>query len=124
MRLIGIRSFLKDKKAFTLIEMLIVLFVIGVLLLIIVPNLSNTGADAQAKGCNMNKKLLQAQGEAYYLENNHQYPATLGELKEKGFIKELPICPSKPTQLNPYYYETQGDTLVVKCSIHDAEKVE
>ncbi len=86
-------SRLKNGHGFTLVEMLIVLFIIGALLLVIVPNLTDAGVDAQEKACDANKKLIAAQAENYYLNNGNNYPSDVGELVAEGYLSEPPACP-------------------------------
>ncbi len=51
------KKLIKNEKAFTLIEMMIVLLVISVLLIIAVPNISKHNSNINEKGCEAFKKL-------------------------------------------------------------------
>ena len=62
----------KKFKAFTLIEMIIVLFIIGMLMMIFVPNLSQKGNDAQKKSDIVIAKVVQQEIELYKAENGEQ----------------------------------------------------
>ena len=44
-------KFLKNDKGFTLIEMLIVLFVISILMIITIPNITKNQSAIKSKGC-------------------------------------------------------------------------
>ncbi|MGX7064357.1 competence type IV pilus major pilin ComGC [Enterococcus cecorum] len=62
----------KKFKAFTLIEMIIVLFIIGMLMMIFVPNLSKKGNDAQKKSNIVIAKVVQQEIELYKAENGEE----------------------------------------------------
>ena len=80
------------QKGFTLIEMLIVLLVISVLLVITVPNIVKHQKSIRNKGCEAFVKMVQAQVEAYQIDNETM-PATLDELQSKGYIEKT-TCPN------------------------------
>ncbi|EGL83267.1 hypothetical protein CathTA2_1168 [Caldalkalibacillus thermarum TA2.A1] len=101
---------------FTLIEMLIVLFIIGVLLLVIMPSLTDSGVQAQQKACDANKKMIGAQVEAYYLDHQRQYPKDVTQLVSKGYLKEIPMCPMQPTDEASYTINQQNGE--VTCQYH------
>lgn len=62
----------KKFKAFTLIEMIIVLFIIGMLMMIFVPNLTKKGNDAQEKSDIAIAKVVQQEIELYKAENGEE----------------------------------------------------
>lgn len=83
----------KNQKGFTLIEMLIVLMIISVLIILIVPNLSEKSKEVYEKGCNALVSVVQAQVDAYYIETN-EYPADLIALQGEGYITtDQQSCP-------------------------------
>lgn len=63
---------LKNNKGFTLIEMLIVMLVISVLLLLIIPNLTNRSEGVHEQGCDALVSLVQAQADSYYLDEGEK----------------------------------------------------
>ncbi|MGQ7427146.1 competence type IV pilus major pilin ComGC [Streptococcus suis] len=73
-------------KAFTLVEMLVVLGIISLLLLLFVPNLSQQRDAIQEKGNAAVVKVVESQMELYELE--HDKEATVAELQAKGYITE------------------------------------
>ena len=81
-----------NQKGFTLIEMLIVLLVITVLLIITVPNVVQHQTTVQNKGCQAFVKMVQAQVQAYHIEEG-EFPASISVLKEKNYI-ETTTCPN------------------------------
>lgn len=90
-------SNLKKEKGFTLIEMLIVLLIIAVLILLIIPNLAGKSKDVNKKGCAALKSMVQAQVTSYELAEG-QFPTTLDELANKGYIEDdQKTCSNKKT---------------------------
>ncbi|MBY5026656.1 competence type IV pilus major pilin ComGC [Streptococcus suis] len=73
-------------KAFTLVEMLVVLGIISLLLLIFVPNLSQQKDAIQKKGNAAVVKVVESQMELYELE--HDKEATVADLQQAGYITE------------------------------------
>jgi len=76
---------MKNQKGFTLIEMMIVLLVISVLLIITVPNISKHSSNINTKGCDAYMKTVEAQIEAYKIDQN-KIP-TFSELQAEGYLK-------------------------------------
>ncbi|MBD1371216.1 prepilin-type N-terminal cleavage/methylation domain-containing protein [Hazenella sp. IB182357] len=83
---------LQDDEGFTLIEMLVVLFIIGLILAIMIPNLRSAGEKAQTQAYQANRQLIGSQLDHYYLEFG-KYPVQLSELVEMGYLKSIPNCP-------------------------------
>ncbi len=75
----------QSEKGFTLIEMLIVLLVISILLIITVPNIVKHQQSIRDKGCSAFVKTVQAQVQAYQIDND-ALPSNLQELQEKKYI--------------------------------------
>lgn len=83
---------MKNEKGFTLIEMLIVLFIISILILVTVPNVTKHFASIDKKGCDAYLSMVQAQVEAYKIDYLN-YP-TETQLKDSGYIKGDMKCPN------------------------------
>lgn len=90
---------MKSEKAFTLVEMLIVLLIIAILIILIVPNLSGRTKEVNDKGCEALKQVVQSQVQLYYVENG-QYPSDLNELVTDGYITETQTSCSNQKSLN------------------------
>ncbi|AGL47108.1 competence type IV pilus major pilin ComGC [Streptococcus suis] len=71
-------------KAFTLVEMLVVLGIISLLLLLFVPNLSQQKDAIQKKGDAAVVKVVESQMELYELEYDKE--ATVEDLQKAGYI--------------------------------------
>ena len=72
----------KKVKAFTLIEMLVVLLIISVLLLLFVPNLAKQKDKVKDTGGSAVVKVVESQAELYEL--NHSDDATVSKLVSDG----------------------------------------
>ena len=70
----------KQIKAFTLIEMIIVLFIIGMLMLIFVPNLTKKGEVAKSKSDIAIAKVVQQEVELYKAEHGGKAPENIAKL--------------------------------------------
>lgn len=79
------------ERGFTLIEMLVVLFIIGLILAIAIPNLKAAGEKAQEKADLANRQMIAAQADQYFLEYR-EYPS-VEELVKRGYLRAVPPCP-------------------------------
>lgn len=80
------------QRGFTLMEMIIVVFIIGVILAIAMPNLRVAGMKAQEQADRANRQMIGAQADNYYLEYG-KYPAKVEELVKRGYLRSAPKCP-------------------------------
>lgn len=85
-----VKKSILDERAFTLIEMMIVLMIISVLL-----HMSKNNTIAQEKSCEATIELLQAQVGAYQIEHN-SLPSSLATLVDEGYIQKIE-CPGGET---------------------------
>jgi len=90
--------FIRNEKAFTLIEMMIVLLIISVLLLIAIPNVTKHSKSIDEKGCDAYVQMVQGQVEAFKMDEKH-LPNSLAEMTEKEYLPENAQCPDG-TQLS------------------------
>jgi prepilin-type N-terminal cleavage/methylation domain len=87
------KVFTKKEKGFTLVEMMIVLFVITILLLITIPNVTKNNETIGEKGCEGMVKMVETQVQAYYLEHGVM-PGSIEQLVSGGYFEEPPACPN------------------------------
>lgn len=66
--------FERSKKAFTLVEVLIVVIVLGILAAIVVPQFSTASDDANLSALTTNLQTIRAQIELYKIQHNGSYP--------------------------------------------------
>ena len=98
------------KSAFTLIEILIVVILLGILAAIVIPQFSEATTEAETNTCDTNKQAISAQAELYKFKNG-SFPATVAALVTAGYLKTTPECPGGGT----YAIDTDG---VVTCTVH------
>ncbi|AEV95039.1 competence type IV pilus major pilin ComGC [Pediococcus claussenii] len=78
---------MKKKKGFTLIEMVVVLFIVSLLILIILPNVSSQRKNAKVVQRDAMTEVVQTQVDLYENEY-HELPAGLSDLKGKGYLSD------------------------------------
>jgi general secretion pathway protein G len=66
------------KKAFTLIEILIVVVILGILAAIVIPQFTKASDDAQAGNVQTQLSTIRNMIELYRVRNNGAYPSTFG----------------------------------------------
>lgn len=79
---------LASERAFTLIEMMIVLMIISILLLIAVPNMMKSHQVVKNKSSEATVKLVQSQVAAYQMEKG-TLPASLQVLVDEGYVDSI-----------------------------------
>src|SRR2546421_3752814 len=86
----------RRRKAFTLIELLIVILVLAILMAVALPLYLAAVSDAQVKTCRSNMQTV-ANAEAAYKTQNaaHTYTTTLANLNSN--LGATPVCPSAGT---------------------------
>ena len=67
-----------SRKAFTLIEVLIVIIVLGILAAIVVPQFSDASTDAKLSSLKTNLQVIRGQIELYKIQHNDTAPADAG----------------------------------------------
>lgn len=86
-----LKKFVKDKKGFTLIELVIVVAILGVLALLVVPNVVNRLDDAKDAVEKANIKVINNAIKMYYFEQG-DYPTVnsfdelIDDLNKKGYL--------------------------------------
>ena len=70
----------KVRSAFTLVEILIVVIILGILAAIVVPQFTSASEDAQISNTETQLSTIRNQIELYRVRNNAQYPDFLGVL--------------------------------------------
>lgn len=100
----------RASKGFTLIEMLIVIVILGVLAMVIIPQISTSTDDAKLSTLQTNLSSMRNAVELYYAQHNSTYPgAALGGAANAGeaFIQQL-----------TRYTAVDGTIAVVKDATH------
>ena len=94
-------------KAFTLIEMLVVLLIISVLLLLFVPNLTKQKDSVKETGNAAVVKVVESQAELYELNHTND-KASLSKLISEGNITK-----KQADSYRAYYAKNSGETRAV-----------
>jgi prepilin-type N-terminal cleavage/methylation domain-containing protein len=83
-----------SKKAFTLVELLVVVMILGALAAIAVPRMISGATNAKLRACETNVDLLNSQIELYYA-NEQKWPRNLSTVAEDPnyFPDGVPTCP-------------------------------
>jgi len=84
---------MKNKKGFTLVEMITVLAIIGILTSIVIVSLDKVRSQSRDKKRMGDIKSLQLALENYY-NRNGRYPNSLNDLVTPGVLAALPVDPS------------------------------
>lgn len=86
------------RKAFTLVEIMIVVLIIGILLAIAVPNMLRARATTWQITCFENQDILKDASDMWLLDNGLDASSvpTMGDLVPK-FIRVAPNCPTNGT---------------------------
>ena len=79
-----------NDKGFTLIEMVLVLFVISILMLLIIPNVVNQKEKVDAQGTKALVTVVQTQVELYEMEFGTK-ATTFDMLKTKNYLSETQV---------------------------------
>lgn len=87
---------MRSNKAFTLVELLVVVMILGALAAIAVPRMISGATTAKIRACETNVDLLNSTIELYYA-NSGQWPAQLSALTaDPNYFpdpEDVPVCP-------------------------------
>ena len=82
-------------RAFTLVEILFVIAVIGILAAIVIPRLMHSQVEAQEAACDANIANINTQVERWYFEKGSWPANDLSDIKADNnyFPNGIPVCP-------------------------------
>ena len=124
---------LKNKKGFTLVELMVVVAIIGILTLVAVPVYNNVTDNAKNKTCDANVRTIESALMQYSIEQplpkdqNKAKLSTLASLSP-NYLQELPKCPWDEKAATPSEYvfstDANGKVTSVECTsaIHHPTK--
>ena len=97
----SIKSF-NNQGGFTLLELLIVIVIIGILALLIIPNITSAPKKARDTTRKTDITAIRKGLEEYFV-NNNAYPAALTDL-QSGSAPIIRTLPVDPKNVDPYVY--------------------
>lgn len=117
---------LKNKKGFTLVELMVVVAILGILVAVAVPVYNNVTGDAKINACASNIRtiqsaLMQAQieGKAPTASDTDAGTA-VAKLVADGYLQSAPVCPGDKT--SKYKVTVDKNKLTVECTSADKDK--
>lgn len=101
------------RRAFTLVEIMIVILIMGLLLAIAVPQFLTARENAQEKACWQNQQKLEAAKHMWIMDYGHPSSSTpaIADLVPE-YIKVAPECPTHEV------YVLGNGTVAVSCPEH------
>ena len=116
---------MRNKKGFTLIELMIVIAIIAILAAILVPNFLKARAQGQLAACESNLKNIATALEMYATDFSGDYPHDLDTLTSNltaaggSYMKALPLCPSANVVYS-FTYNAVPDNFTLQCGAAEA----
>ncbi|WP_102048414.1 competence type IV pilus major pilin ComGC [Pygmaiobacter massiliensis] len=103
---------LKNKKGFTLVELMVVVAILGILVAVAVPVYNNATTKAETNTCAANIRtiqsaLMQAQIDGQLADND-----TVQKLVDNGYLQANAVCPSSKTA---YKITINNKKFTVEC---------
>ncbi|UOF90141.1 prepilin-type N-terminal cleavage/methylation domain-containing protein [Fodinisporobacter ferrooxydans] len=111
-------SYPANDRGFTLLELMVSVFIISVLMAIAIPNLRGSGEKAQKAACESDQRLIRTALDSYWVEN-HSYPTGTTDEIVNTLVsdKYLQAKPKEPSG-GQFSVIISNDTAQVSCSVH------
>lgn len=82
-------KFRKNKKGFTLIELIVVIAILGILAVILIPSFSGIQDTANQKAALAEARTVATAVQAYKADNNNLFPSAASQLTNYGATAEI-----------------------------------
>ena len=127
---IGIKIIRSEKEqGFTLLELLIVIVIIGILALLIIPNISSAPKKARDTQRKTDLRASQKALEEYYV-SNQGYPVAVSPIDiaialtplstgSSASLKNIPVDPKNVSPYNYLYTSTDGQTYTLTACLEN-----
>lgn len=104
---------------FTLMEMVVAVFVISVMMAVLMPHLLGASTRAQTTACELDQRTIRAALSEYYMIH-HAYPTgdTATQLAQLQSNQLIDAVPKEPAGGNFIVDDTDPNNVVVSCSVH------
>ncbi len=107
---------MKNRKGFTLIELMIVIAIIGILAAMAIPNFKKARASARQKACYSNIRVIQGAVEMYNMDvSTMMVGLSMTNLTKGNYMKTSPIGPETTCKYTGSDLAGNGS---VYCSYH------
>jgi prepilin-type N-terminal cleavage/methylation domain-containing protein len=107
--------------AFTLVELLIVILIIGTLAAVAIPQFGSSSTDAKVAALEQNLATVRKAIDKYYYEHNNQYPGLVVAVHKADLfavaVAHIDIVDAFSKQLT-YYSDANGRTSAAKSAAH------
>ena len=111
-----LKNITKKEGGFTLLELLIVIVIIGILALLIIPNITSAPKKARDTTRKTDLRAIQKNLAEYFTSNN-TYPATTGELA-LGVTPIMKPVPDDPKNTGVYVYTYTPSAALDSYTLH------
>lgn len=110
----------RKEQGFTLMEMVVAVFVMSVMMAVLMPHLLGAGTRAQTTACELNQRTIRAALSEYYMIH-HAYPTgdTNTQLQALQASQLIESVPKEPAGGNYVIDDTDPNNVVVSCDIHN-----
>ena len=101
-----IKQFFKDKKGFTLVELMVVVAILGILTMVAIPLFNKSTVKAEKTTCDANIRTIESAITQAIANGDIKSTTQAGSVKgiiynasnpEQGYLKSWPQCPSQKT---------------------------
>ena len=106
-----LKLFMRSKKGFTLVELMVVVVILGILVAIAVPIYNSITGDAERRACHANLRTIDGA--------KTQFAASTGLTWPNDFFQggTLPTCPDAT---GTYSHTDPTDPAQAECSVHNS----